>query len=141
MNKEIIKQWDENKHKLEEFFRTDSELDDCSYHYIVKKVFEIAVPNGVGFDDEETWDTDRIAEIDFGDYQGDLIYIIPLSTYQPSPTECLLTTVSYGSCSGCDTLQAIQSEGGEEYPTEEQLEQYMMLALHLVQSAKMLYED
>ena len=44
----------------------------------------------------------------------------------------LITHTYYGSCSGCDTLQGINSYSCE-LPTEEQVKDYMTLALHLVQ--------
>lgn len=45
--------------------------------------------------------------------------------------EYLMTYVGYGSCSGCDTLQAIQ-ECGENIPTPEQLKDFMSLCKDLV---------
>jgi hypothetical protein len=45
--------------------------------------------------------------IDDGDYQGTQIFIIPTDTYQPSVKDYVMTDTYYGSCSGCDTLQAI----------------------------------
>jgi len=43
--------------------------------------------------------------------------------------------VSYGSCSGCDTLEAIRDYSGDT-PTEKQLDEYMTLALHVVQGLR-----
>ena len=51
---------------------------------------------------------EMLKEIDDGDYQGTLLYLIPEDTYQPNSSEYLMTFVEYGSCSGCDTLQGIQ---------------------------------
>ncbi len=80
----------------------------------------------------------RIHEIDDGDYQGTLLYLIAATGYQPD--EYWFVRVSYGSCSGCDTLQAISGSvatyddaGDKLSPTDEQLDQYMQLALHIVQ--------
>ena len=47
-----------------------------------------------------------MTEIDNGDYQGTMLYLIPFKTYQPAEYEYLMTYVWYGSCSGCDALQA-----------------------------------
>ena len=57
--------------------------------------------------DELRLDIKGIHEIDDGDYQGTLLYLIPFATYQPSSHEYLMTAVEYGSCSGCDTLLGI----------------------------------
>lgn len=78
-------------------------------------------------------DPKRITEIDHGDYQGTLLYIIATNDYQPSTFWAV--KVGYGSCSGCDTLQAI-SDYSSEKPTEGQVDQYMDLALHIVQGLK-----
>lgn len=71
--------------------------------------------------------------IDNGDYQGTQIFLIPMETYQPSVEDYVYTNTYYGSCSGCDTLQAIQSYDYNELPNEEQIKDYMTLALHLLQ--------
>ncbi len=72
----------------------------------------------------------NIREIDDGNYQGTLLYIIPEVGYQPSKYWAVL--VGYGSCSGCDTLEHIR----DLTVKEEQIEQYMTLALHIVQGLK-----
>jgi len=48
-----------------------------------------------------------------------------------------VTDTYYGSCSGCDTLQAI-SDYDDGRPSELQLKEYMALALHLVQKMRWL---
>lgn len=135
MIKEIIEKWEANKHKLEEYFRTTNQDEYGSYQEILKKIFELVIN-----DEDEDWDNfdiDKMVVIDHGDYQGSLIFIIPLDTYQPSPDEYIVTNTYYGSCSGCDTLLSIDDTFGE-LPTEEQVSQYMTLALHLVQRMKWL---
>lgn len=77
--------------------------------------------------------------IDDGDYQGTQIFVIPLDTYQPNVTDYIVTNTYYGSCSGCDTLKSINSYDYDELPNEEQIEDYMQLALHLLQKCKWLY--
>jgi len=78
-------------------------------------------------------DHTRIHEIDDGDYQGTLLYVIAKTGYQPSTYWA--TKVDYGSCSGCDTLQGIADYSGDP-PTPEQISQYMTLALHIVQGLR-----
>ena len=77
-------------------------------------------------------DPERIQEINWGDYQGTLFFVIGEKGYQPS--SFWTVKVDYGSCSGCDTLEAIKSDyqdGGEE-----QKRQLLELALHIVQGLK-----
>ena len=42
---EIIKQWEENKYKLEEYFKNTSQNEYDSYEAIIKKVFQLCIPN------------------------------------------------------------------------------------------------
>lgn len=128
MIQEIIKQWEDNKGKLEEYFRTTKQDEYDEYSKIVKKIFEVVI---------DGYQPNRITTVDDGDYQGTQIFLIPKDTYQPSADEYLITHTYYGSCSGCDTLQAIC---GYNYnlPDEEQIKQYMTLALHLVQKIQKL---
>jgi hypothetical protein len=72
-----------------------------------------------------------VHEIDDGDYQGTLIYVIAEKAYQPS--SYWTARVSYGSCSACDTLQSICGYG-DDPPNEDQVKDYMTLALHMVES-------
>ena len=71
-------------------------------------------------------DLEKITEIDNGDYQGTLLFLIPFDTYQPFEYEYLMTFVGYGSCSGCDTLQSIQ-HGYHQKLTEGQVNDFMTL--------------
>jgi hypothetical protein len=102
-----------------------------SYEDIVKYVVETVTDP----DDYYSLDPARIHRIDDGDYQGTLLFIIAATGYQPSKYWAVY--VGYGSCSGCDTLQAIQDNGewGEK-PNDKQIDDYMTLALHIVQGLK-----
>lgn len=86
----------------------------------------------------DTPDPERIHEIDDGDYQGTLVYVIGAGGYQPSTY--WYVKVGYGSCSGCDTLEAIGGYSNEP-PTAEQAKEYWTLALHVVQGLKQMGED
>lgn len=131
---EIINQWEENKHKLEEYFKTTNQNEYDSYRVIVKKIFELCIPDSIGYGG---WDLDKMTVIDDGDYQGTQIFVIPSSNYQPSVEDYVFTDTYYGSCSGCDTLQSI-SDYDYGLPTDVQIKEYMTLALHLVQKIKRL---
>ena len=133
MIQEVVKQWDENKHKLEEYFRTTKQEEySGSYKSILQKIIELVV---TGKDEYNKYDATKITVVDDGDYQGTQLFLIPTDTYQPSVEDYLITHTYYGSCSGCDTLQAISSYE-DDLPTEEQVKEYMTLALHLVQKMK-----
>ena len=135
---ELVNQWEENKHKLKEYFRTTNQNEYSSYKSILKKVFELCIPQS---NDYSEWDLDKMTVIDDGDYQGTLIFIVPTDCYQPSLGDYVVTNTYYGSCSGCDTLEGIRystDDYGNGFPNEEQVKEYMTLALHLVQKLKWL---
>lgn len=138
MIQEIVKQWEENKYKLEEYFTTTAqEKYSGSYKKILEKVIELVITKK---DDYNNYDYEKISVIDDGDYQGTQLFLIPSTTYQPSVSDYLITNTYYGSCSGCDTLQSI-SNYDDGLPTEEQVKEYMTLSLHLVQKMKYLNDE
>jgi hypothetical protein len=101
-----------------------------SYGELVKRVVEV-----INLDGEYGGpDPSQITTIDHGDYQGTLLYVVPEIGYQPSAFWAL--KVSYGSCSGCDTLQAICGYRWPEEKSEQDLNELYTLMLHLVQSMK-----
>jgi hypothetical protein len=132
MIQEVIKQWDENKHKLEEYFQTTKQEEYSTYESILKKIIELVV---IKKGNHQQYDSSKITVVDDGDYQGTQIFLIPTDDYQPSIEDYLITHTYYGSCSGCDTLKDI-SVYDIDLPNENQVKQYMTLALHLVQRMK-----
>lgn len=132
MIKEFVQQWDERKHILEEWLK---ENKPSQYEDIYKKLFELVITQPNGYADDWNWERFRV--IDDGDYQGNLIFILCNDSYQPDLRDYIFTEVSYGSCSGCDTFEHISSlSWDEDKNTDEQVNQYMTLALHMVQETK-----
>ena len=137
MLKIVVEKWWKNKNKLEAAYRFKTGWNSCSYLDIVKETINSILNDNDGY---TKWDKEHITEIDNGDYQGTLLYLIPENTYQPSSDEYLMTYVYYGSCSGCDTLQAIQ-EWSEGPLKEDQIKEFMMLSLHLLENMIKPYND
>ena len=131
MIKDFVMAWNKNKKKLEEYFRTHKQGEYCDYEDLVKLLFDIIInperSNGL-----RAYDTDNILVIDDGDWQGTQIFVLHENRYQPNVEEYVYTNTYYGSCSGCDTLQAI-SGYSESLPTEQQVKDYMTLCMHLMQ--------
>ena len=93
MIKDVIKQWEENKHKLEEYFRTARQEEySGSYKDILQKIIELVVTKK---DDYNNYDASKITVVDDGDYQGTQIFLIPTDTYQPSIEDYLITHTYY----------------------------------------------
>lgn len=128
MEKEIIKQWEANKFKLENWFKNTKQSEYANCIDIVEALFTYVI---------EGYNTSEIHIIDDGNYQGTQLFLIHKNICQPSMEDYLITDTFYGSCSGCDTLMAI-SGYSDELPNEEQVKDYMTLALHLVQKLKRL---
>jgi hypothetical protein len=142
MIERFVKQWDKNKNKLIEFLSTQNE-NEFDYEFLVK-----ALINNVINDEDalyaENLDSDALTVIDNGHYQGTLLFVVPVDTYQPSEDEYYFTVVGYGSCSGCDTLQSIKDyhyEDEDTKPSKENVDEYMTLCLHLLQRFKKLVPE
>jgi len=127
----FIDEFNANKEELENIF---SQKHPESYMEIVKAVVEV-LHNSEGY---ASIDPNRIHEIDDGDYQGNLLYIIGADDYQPSKYWYVM--VAYGSCSGCDTLQGI-CDYSSGPPTTGQVKDYLTLALHIVQGLTEITDD
>lgn len=149
MLKYCVEKWYKNKELLMNALQSEeiyNKLGDYAYIDLVKLVVRYILNDG----GESEWDKDNITEVDNGDYQGTLLYLIPAKTYQPCENEYLITFVEYGSCSGCDTLlniQMLMSANRDYYDSDEQfegikrqkIEYFMTLCLHLVQHMKKPY--
>lgn len=123
--------WDANKEKLKEALASRTDLNSCDYKLLVELTFE-NIFNASRENDR--LDLEHMTEIDDGDYQGTLLFMIPFDTYQPSSYEYILTYIGYGSCSGCDALQAAQ-DWNDEKLTERQLSDFMSICKDLVCNA------
>ena len=125
MLKILVRRWDENKDKLQQELATRTGLNHCEYLDLVKLTFEV-IFNSSAEADYNSLNLNSVTEINNGDYQGTLLYLIPFNTYQPCEFEYLMTYVGYGSCSGCDTLLSIQGYG-DELLSEWQVKEFMTL--------------
>ena len=122
--------WDTNKGKLRDLLAERTDLNTCEYEDLVELAFETIYNTAVTGLDRKL-DLANITVVDNGDYQGTLVFLIPFDTYQPSEHEYIMTFIGYGSCSGCDVLQAVQG-WGKEKPTEEQLDGFMDICRDLI---------
>ncbi|MFQ9297797.1 MAG: hypothetical protein ACLR4X_05155 [Clostridia bacterium] len=128
MIKYCIKKWNKNNQVLlKELTNRFKDLDDYEYKDFVKLTVEYIL----NYNSEDIkYNTKNITEINDGDYQGTLLYMIPEETYQPCEYEYLMTFVNYGSCSGCDTLKSIQYGYYED--TNEKIKAYFQLCKDLI---------
>lgn len=106
-------------------------LDTCKYGIDYRDIVSIVI-DAIHEGDGDP-DPNAISEIDDGDYQGVLLFVIPEDIYHPY--DYWYVRVFYGSCSGCDTLQSILYDS---YSKEQQINDLFTLALHIFQGLKKL---
>lgn len=119
--------WAKNKDKLREAIIADADFGHFKYIDLVRLAFTV-IYNSSDSSAGPDVNTAAITEIDNGDYQGTLLYLIPFKAYQPDETMYLMTYVGYGSCCGCDTLLNIQ----DCLDGEEQITDYMALCKDII---------
>lgn len=137
MINKIIKNWEDNKHLIRE------ELKKSHPHDYLSLVKLVVSHVGEEIDDQyHSLDPNRIHCIDDGEYKGAILFIIGADYYQPH--DYWYVMINYGSCSGCDTFEFIKSgdygDYGDNPPSDQQIDDYMTLALHIVQGIKKLGE-
>lgn len=136
MNKKLVKIWENNKKVIVKTIidKYIKQLWNLEYKDIVNILFNYIYESGNAI----------VNEIDLGDYQGDYLYVIAdKEDYQPSPIfdYIFITTVDYGSCSGCDTLKSIISAFQTNEVNLATLRQNIeSLCMHLIQKTKLLSE-
>lgn len=122
--------WATNSNILKEKLSTGLEFNECCYKDLVKLTFETIYNTTV----IDKLDLENITEIDNGDYQGTLLYLIPFDCYQPDECQYLMTYVGYGSCSVCDVLESLREwtyEGGKLL-NENQISGFMDLCKDII---------
>ena len=135
MLKALVKKWDKHKELLKAALAElpivkERAYGACIEDYtdIVKLTFDIIYNTNNEESEYMDADTENITVVDNGDYQGAVLYLIPINDYQPMEYEYLMTYVNYGSCSGCDTLQRI----AELDTPEEKVRDLMILCKDII---------
>ena len=124
MIQEFVDIYTTYKGELREYFE---QHHPESYKTLVEKVVQLLNNHHDGYGKP---DPKRIHEIDDGEYQGTLVYVIGDDSYQPA--QYWYVRIAYGSCSVCDTLESIGNYDGHP-PKPSQVNDYMTLCLHIIQ--------
>jgi hypothetical protein len=133
----FIKKWDKNNVKLKEYFKNNTMDQYDNYEMLVKLTIELVIN-----DEEPIYDSSKIHMIDDSDHEeGTLLFLIPKDTHQPYIEDYIVTSVYYGSCSGCDTLQGIHNHKTDFLPIESQINDFMKLCLNIIQEIRFLKEE
>lgn len=134
MIKKFVEAWDKHKDELKEYIQTHEMREYADdYKGLVRILFEKVInPEMENTFEFKAFDLDDVVLLDDGDYQGTQVFILHEDTYQPDIDDYVYTHVDYGSCSGCDTLLRITLYE-EGIPNENQVDDLMLLCLHLLQ--------
>lgn len=134
MTKDFLEKWETYKNDLEKYFSNTPQEEYDSYLKITKAIFK-----NVFNREKIDFDLEEIIELVLGDYQGTLVFLIP--TNGDDNKNYVITSVGYGSCNVCDTLQSIEElDGGNDIPSLRQVKCYMTLSLHIFQKIKWIGE-
>lgn len=141
MIKEFVAAWDKNKDKLREYIATHGEDELGGYTDLVKLVFDIVINPEIARSAEGGWykkyltyQTDKMLVIDDCSYQVCMLFILHKNFDDPGVSDYVYTSVYYGSCSYCDTLQSIWAHNYSGNPDEQQINDLMTLCLHILQN-------
>jgi hypothetical protein len=102
--------WAKNENALKQEFLNIANAEMNTYKrqsFSYKDLLSFALKNLFTVTEETCYDSpdpERVGEVCFGDYQGVNILVVGSQGYQPSTH--WVTSVWYGSCSGCDALQS-----------------------------------
>lgn len=143
MEAEIIDRWNMGKNNLRKWFENTPQKKYPDYKRIIKAL----VKNCFNYPDKHFSERfEMFYDTGMRECNGEILcflYKAHVVTHEVENLYCF--DLSYGSCDCNDTLWRINHEGCDEgLPTKEQVDQYMMLCLHMVQRIRCtsrLYED
>lgn len=131
MIKYALRKWDAGRDTLRRIISQTRKEERYWWNYIdIVKMVCRCILNVNMIEGDPEIDVDNITMIDNGGYQGTLLFMLPFCTYQPSESDYLMTFVDYGSCSGCDTLQIIQSN--DDPSDQDMTDSYLTLCRDIV---------
>lgn len=126
MLQEFIDSFMENKQAIEK--KICEKFPGIGYKDIVEIVF-----TEIG-DSFRRPDPEKIQCFGGNGYDGTFYFFMPSADEE----SFWGVAIFYGSCSGCDAMQAIADSGSwdAKQPNKQQLKDYMTLALHIIQGTK-----
>ena len=137
MIKDFAEAWAKYKGDLQERIAESETHTSWNYDDLLKMLFETVVNPYLDEQGRDTFNMDHVTTVDDGSYSGTLLFVLYRGVFSPYISDYIYTSVYYGSCSVCDTLQAIQADYDEwedKAPNERQVQDYMKLCLHLLQN-------
>ncbi len=136
MIKFALNRWDDNNKKLREVITNTPVKERKSWEYtdlvylVATTVYEFELPD--------------VRSIRYGgecNYQGTLVFLIPMDDSPSTEREWLMSYIGYGSCTVCDTLQSIQCGDGESDSDIDVVDEYMKLCRDIVSNTILPYNN
>lgn len=138
MIKNFAEAWTKYKDNLQERIAESETHTNWDYDDLLKMLFETVINPYLGEQCKDTFNLEDITTIDNGSYSGVLVFVLYSGYFSPCvASDYIYTTIDYGSCSVCDTLQAIQADYDEledKTPNKRQVNDYMNVCLQLLQN-------
>ena len=130
LNVTYCEAWEAHKEEVREDL--ENIIKNNNYISSYKQILDSIIKRVLNQNTEENkkFNAEKVTEIDNGDWQGTMIWAIPSASYQPGPYDYIFAYQYYGSCSGCDALQAAYKD----------IDMLMEIALNIFQSMKFLWE-
>lgn len=129
--------WFRHKEELRKYLQTHEQMEYAKdYIDLLKVLIQIVINPD---EEERPLKIEQIIEIDKGCYGGEKVWLIPQEE-EPDVRDFIVTYMAYGTCSGCDLLEGIISNSDmvTDFANEKQINDYMLLALHLLQRMRRL---
>lgn len=129
--------WFRQKEELRKYLQTHEQMEYAKdYIDLLKVLIQIVINPD---EEERPLKIEQIIEIDKGCYGGEKVWLIPQEE-EPDVRDFIVTYMAYGTCSGCDLLEGIISNSDmvTDFANEKQINDYMLLALHLLQRMRRL---
>lgn len=136
MIKFCLLRWDENNKKLREVI-ANTPVEERKHWDYENLVYLVATT----IYEFELLD---VREIVYGgecNYEGTLVFLIPMDDSPYTEREWLMSYIGYGSCTVCDTLQRIQTDDGESDSDIDVVDEYMNLCRDIVSNTILPYNN
>lgn len=127
MIKFALNRWDDNNKKLRDVIANTPVEERKNWDYadlvylVATTVYEFELPD--------------VSSIRYGgecNYQGTLVFLIPMDDGPDTEREWLMSYIGYGSCTVCDTLQSIQCDDGDPDSDIDAVDLYMNICRDIV---------
>ena len=136
MIKFALNRWDDNNKKLRDVIANTPVEERKNWDYadlvylVATTVYEFELPD--------------VSSIRYGgecNYQGTLVFLIPMDDSPSTEREWLMSYVGYGSCTVCDTLQGIQCDDGDSDFGIDAVDEYMNICRDIVSNTILPYNN